>query len=334
MIIDLQKFIESEREYWQELESALARMGKDPFGKMSTDEVARFHYLYERVSADLARLATFAGERQTRHYLESLVARCYAEIHETRQRGTRLRPLHWFFRVLPETFRRHLGAFKLATTVTLVGSLFGALILSLDPGSKSVAMPFDHLLLRSPSERVAKEEQRVADHLEGRKSQGAAWYMTHNTRVAISTMALGATWGIGTLIMLFYNGVILGAVCADYVAAGESRFLIAWLLPHGAVEIPAILIAGQAGLVLAGALIRKSRRQSLRVRLRQASPDVVTLVFGVAILLVWAGIVEAFLSQYHEPIVPYALKIAFGVVELVLLFLFLTRSGRQTRKKT
>lgn len=333
MIIDLQKFIESEREYWQELESALARMEKDPFGKMSTDEVARFHYLYERVSADLARLATFAGERQTRHYLESLVARCYAEIHETRQRGARLRPLHWFFRVLPDTFRRHLDAFKLATAVTLVGSLFGALILALDPGSKSVAMPFDHLL-GSPSERVAKEEERLADHLEGRKSQGAAWYMTHNTKVAISTMALGATWGIGTLIMLFYNGVILGAVCADYVAAGQSKFLIAWLLPHGAVEIPAILIAGQAGLVLAGALIRKRGRQSLRARLRRASPDVVTLVFGVAVLLVWAGIVEAFLSQYHEPIVPYAMKIAFGVVELVLLFLFLTRSGRKARKKT
>ncbi|NQT94040.1 MAG: stage II sporulation protein M [Lentisphaerae bacterium] len=333
MIIDLQKFIESEREYWEELESALAQMEKDAFAKMSTDDVARFHYLYERVSADLARLATFAGERQTRRYLESLVARCYAEIHESRERGTRLRPLHWFFRILPNTFRRHVGAFKLATAVTLVGSLFGALMLALDPGARAVAMPFENLL-GSPSERVAKEEKRLTDHLEGRKSQGAAWYMTHNTKVAISTMAFGATWGIGTLLLLFYNGVILGAVCADYVAAGESRFLVAWLLPHGAVEIPAILIAGQAGLVLAGALIRKQGRLSLRARLRRASPDVVTLVFGVALLLVWAGIVEAFLSQYHEPVMPYALKIAFGVVELILLTLFLTRSGKGAKKET
>ena len=44
-------------------------------------------------------------------------------------------------------------------------------------------------------------------------------------------------------------------------------------------------------------------------------------------MLLWAGIVEAFLSQYHEPVIPYAAKIAFGCVELVLLVLYLTRAG-------
>ena len=44
-------------------------------------------------------------------------------------------------------------------------------------------------------------------------------------------------------------------------------------------------------------------------------------------LLVWAGFIEAFLSQYHEPVIPYAAKIAFGAVELILLSLFLAKSG-------
>ena len=56
--------------------------------------------------------------------------------------------------------------------------------------------------------------------------------MTHNIKVSIFTLALGMTWGIGTLIMLFYNGVILGAVALDYVLAGETTFLLGWLLPH------------------------------------------------------------------------------------------------------
>jgi uncharacterized membrane protein SpoIIM required for sporulation len=98
-------------------------------------------------------------------------------------------------------------------------------------------------------------------------------------------------------------------------------------LPHGAAEIPAILIAGQAGLMLALALIGWGKRIPLRARLREISQDLVTLIFGVGLLLVWAGFVEAFLSQYHEPIVPYLAKIAFGLVELILLFLFLGRSG-------
>ena len=68
-------------------------------------------------------------------------------------------------------------------------------------------------------------------------------------------MATGITWGAGTLILLFYNGVILGAVAADYIAGGQGVFLAGWLLPHGSIEIPAILLGGQAGFILAGALI-------------------------------------------------------------------------------
>src|SRR5438552_10789077 len=151
--------------------------------------------------------------------------------------------------------------------------------------------------------------------------------MKHNTRVSILTLALGMTWGVETIVMLFYNGIMLVAVAVDYTAAGQTKFLLGWLLPHGAIEIPAILIAGQAGLVLALALIGWGERASFRTRLRQVSRDLVTLIFGVAVLLVWAGFVEAFLSQYHEPIIPYSLKIALGLVELVLLCLFLAKSG-------
>jgi uncharacterized membrane protein SpoIIM required for sporulation len=156
--------------------------------------------------------------------------------------------------------------------------------------------------------------------------------MTHNTKVSIFTLALGMTWGIGTIIMLFYNGVILGAVALDYVLAGETAFLLGWLLPHGAVEIPAIILAGQAGLVLAGALIGWGKPVSLKMRLRQVSPDLVTLIFGVAIMLTWAGVIEAFFSQYHEPVLPYAVKIGFGTLEVLMLVLFLSRSGRRAKQ--
>ena len=49
----------------------------------------------------------------------------------------------------------------------------------------------------------------------------------------------------------------------------------------------------------------------------------------MAFLLVWAGLIEAFFSQYHEPVLPYAAKIVFGVVELVLLVAYLSRCGRE-----
>jgi uncharacterized membrane protein SpoIIM required for sporulation len=141
------------------------------------------------------------------------------------------------------------------------------------------------------------------------------------------TIALGMTFGFGSVVVLFYNGVILGAVAFDYVHGGQTVFLLGWLLPHGVIEIPAIMVGGQTGLVLAHALIGWGSRISRADRLRAVWRDVVTLAGGLALMLVWAGIVEAFLSQYHEPVIPYGMKISFGLVEAALLTLFLARAG-------
>ncbi len=325
MIIDLPRFIATERPYWLELGKILGRLEAEPGARLSLDEVKRFHFLYERAAADLARIATFS-EPESRQFLENLVARAYGEIHETRGSRARFHPLRWFFQILPQTFRRHLRAFGLALAITIAGSLFGALALALDPEAKQVITPFPHLL-GNPAERVAEEESSLSDRLRDAKTSFSAQLMTHNTKVSILALALGMTWGVGTVVLLFYNGVILGAVALDYMRAGQTEFLLGWLMPHGVVEIPAILIAGQAGLVLAGALIGWGGRAPLRVRLREVGGDLVTLIFGVALMLVWAGFVEAFLSQYHAPVFPYWAKIGLGTLELALLALFLLKSG-------
>ena len=130
------------------------------------------------------------------------------------------------------------------------------------------------------------------------------------------------------MILLFYNGVVLGAVIFDYVRAGQSVFLMGWLLPHGVIEIPAILIAGQAGLLLGQALIGWNSKENLHQRLRSVTGSLVTLISGAALLLIWAGLVEAFFSQYHEPVLPYQFKIIFGLVELVALLTFLSRESK------
>jgi uncharacterized membrane protein SpoIIM required for sporulation len=326
VIVDLQKFIANGRPLWAELERMLDRLEAEPNQRFSLAQAQRFHQLYERTAADLARITTFSSEPETRRFLENLVARAYSEIHETREKQRRFFPLQWFFQTWPQTFRKYIHAFYLSLAITLAGCAFGGLAIGFDPDSKPVLMPFSHLQ-GDPAKRVAEEESATRDQLNGHKTSFSAELMTHNIHVSIFTLALGMTWGAGTIIMLFYNGVILGAVVVDYVRAGETKFLLGWLMPHGVIEIPAILIAGQAGLILAFALIGRGDRRPLRTRLREISNDLTTLIFGVGLMLVWAGFIEAFLSQYHEPVIPYSVKIAFGCVELVLLVFFLGKSG-------
>ena len=326
MILDLPRFVTAERVYWNELQTVLDRLRLEPNWRMSIPEIERLHYLYERCSADLVRLDTFATEPQLRAYVESLVARAYAEIHETRARAGKIR---WgaFIAAFPRAFRRHPGAFRLAVGLTLAGCAFGWFAIRADPDAKAVLMPFP-ALMGSPAKRVAEEESMKTDRLHGHKASFSAQLMTHNIQVTVMTMAAGITWGVGTIILLFYNGVILGAVAADYVGAGYGQFLAGWLLPHGAIEIPAILLGGQAGFILAGALIGSGERTSRTERLRSVAHDLLAIALGAVAMLVWAGIVEAFVSQYHQPVLPYSLKIAFGILEMAALSIFLSRVGR------
>jgi uncharacterized membrane protein SpoIIM required for sporulation len=325
VIIDLNRFIERESPYWKELEALLMRLEDDPLTKLEFEEVQRFYYLYERASSALGTLETYSIHLETVTYLERLVAAAYSETRDRRRSGG-FAIGDWLLRTWPQTVVRHWKSGLWAIAVMLGGAIFGALALAFDPVSKAELMPFPHLA-GDPSERVARDESAQIEAGDGPNSTFAAMLMTHNTRVAIMTLALGITWGIGTIIALFYNGVILGAVALDYLAAGEVVFLLGWLLPHGVIEIPAILVAGQGGLLLASAVVGWRNQLHLAARMRCILPDLVTLIFGCGLMLIWAGVIESFLSQTHEPQIPYLGKILFGGVEAVLLVGFFYHYG-------
>ena len=327
MIVDLKQFIARERTTWEQLDKMLKRVENETVAHLTLEEVQRLHYLYERTGAGLIKISTFAAEPNLIHFLESLLTRAYAQLQDNHS-GTGTWSLRrWLFQTFPQTFRKHIRFFLAALMLTVLGGLFGGAAVAFDPDAKAAIAPFPHLL-ENPSERVREEESKPNQMLATTKGRFSALLMTNNTQVSILALALGVTWGIGTLILLFYNGVVLGAVIFDYLRAGQSVFLMGWLLPHGVVEIPAILIAGQAGLLLGQALIGWNSKESVSQRLRSVSGSLVTLISGAALLLIWAGFVEAFLSQYHEPILPYQIKIVFGFIELLALLMFLTFAGR------
>jgi len=325
MILDLPRFVAAEQDCWSELEAVLRRLETEPNWRMSVSQVQRLQYLYERSAADLVRLDEFS-EPDLHVSLQALVARAYSAIHETRSGRASFRWRIWLTEPA-RAFRRHGIAFGLSVAITVLGCAFGWMAIRADSQNKAVLMPFPGLM-ESPRDRVAAEESAKTDRLQGQKASFSATLMTHNIRVSIFTLGCGMTWGVGTVLLLFYNGVTLGAVAADYVGDGQTEFLLGWLLPHGSFEIPAILIAGQAGFLLASGLIGWGRPVSLADRLRGVRHDVIALAAGLAIMLVWAGVVEAFISQSHQPVLAYSAKITFGAVELSALAVYLLLAGR------
>lgn len=326
MILDIERYLAAGRPVWRELEKALDHLENDPDPQWDLARTEEFYRLYQQTSAHLAEVRHLTAEAELRGYLEQLVARSYARIYVRGAERDKRRWWQWFTAAFPAAVRRHAGALALSVGLFALGALFGVAALKLDPGAKTSLLPFGHGQM-TPTQRVKQEMEDQGKRITQARGRFSAQLMTHNTQVAFFTLGLGMTFGLGTIVMLFYNGVILGAVALDYIVDGQAVFLMGWILPHGSVEIPAILLAGQAGLVLGHALMGWGNRMPRRLRLRAILPDLVTMAGGVAVLLVWAGMVESFFSQYHEPVIPYALKIAFGAVELAALALFLARGG-------
>jgi uncharacterized membrane protein SpoIIM required for sporulation len=140
--------------------------------------------------------------------------------------------------------------------------------------------------------------------------------------------ALGITFGVGTMAMLFYNGVPLGALAMQYHQEGLDTFFWAWILPHGIPELTEVAVAGGAGLLIARGLWlpgRRRRRDALIAEARTAA----ALVLGGMPILVLAGLIEGTISQLHEPVLPYAVKLVFAVLVGTGVYYYLLTAGRE-----
>jgi uncharacterized membrane protein SpoIIM required for sporulation len=328
VILNLERFQAQARPRWNNLESLLGVLESRPDRRLKPGEAQQLQDLYARAAADLNRVTHGALAPELRQYLERLVARAYAELYYAPPtRSEIFEPRRWLkiFTAFPEAFRRQSRYFALAVLVTVLGCTLGGLAVRYDPASVDVLLPADYL--RNPGERVHEEEQGQGRHLNSAQTEAAfsAELIRHNLQVALLAAALGVTFGIGTALLLFENGVLLGAVAVHYTQQGFGLFMTAWLLPHGAFEIPSILIAGQAGFYLARLLLH--RREDRNVR--QSMREWLVLVAGLAMMLVWAGIMEAFFSQHHAPVLPYGFKLAVAAAELVLLTIYLLLVGRR-----
>jgi len=221
--------------------------------------------------------------------------------------------------------RRERRALALVTAAFVAGLVLGAVTTSFDPEATRLFVPEDHQQQR-PHERVAREEEaaRSGKAVHDAESHAAfsAFLFTHNISVSITCFAIGIAWGLPTLLLIGYHGVFLAALAVDYFRDGEALFFLAWILPHGVVELTCMLLAGTAGLLL-GRGVLWPRGKSRSERVREEARTALDLLGGAAALLVVAGVVEGTISQIHEPRLGYPLKIAFAGLLFLLVQAYL-----------
>jgi uncharacterized membrane protein SpoIIM required for sporulation len=153
----------------------------------------------------------------------------------------------------------------------------------------------------------------------------ASAVIANNIQVSFLAFALGVTAGIGTALILVVNGLHFGSVLAVFQNRGVLDVIGTFVLPHGVIELTAIAIAGGAGLLMGSGLLlpgRSTRRAAFAARAREA----VSLIAGVILLLLIAGLIEGFISPAE---VPAGFKLSVAALAAVALASYLLTAGRE-----
>jgi uncharacterized membrane protein SpoIIM required for sporulation len=246
--------------------------------------------------------------------LNQLVGRAYRIVYRGRPRArvdARVL-LRFFLRDVPATFRREERVVRIAALALLAGALLGMAAVIADPAAGELLVP-RQMFTASPRQRaehIESGEERI-DTLSKATEFGSFLY-THNIQVSFLTFAMGALTLVGGWLLLFYNGALLGAVAASYLVDGAGTFFVAWVGPHGALELPSIVFAGAAGLRFGRAFLLPGDR-GRAAALREAFPPAFRMLATTAVLLVFAGLIEGSFSQMSSKSIPYLIKIAVAV---------------------
>jgi uncharacterized membrane protein SpoIIM required for sporulation len=150
------------------------------------------------------------------------------------------------------------------------------------------------------------------------------FYVQNNVGGDIRAFAGGALWGVGTLLLLFYNGLVHGAVFGHVSAIGFGDMLWPFVSGHAAVELTAFFISSAAGLRVGAALIAPGRRTRTRA-LREDSARTLGMFGGAVAMTVAAAFVEGFWSASAAP---PALKYAVGALLTAATVLYFLLAGR------
>jgi uncharacterized membrane protein SpoIIM required for sporulation len=302
-------WLDQHKPHWDRLEH-LVRLSKDGLAKLNHQELQELGLLYRQTASDLSVVLEDASSAQLAAYLKQLLGRSHNLIYM----GYRPKAggiVSFYLKTYPGVFRETLPLTLVAIAIFAVGAIAGWAAAIHDPGFASRML--------GPKMMETIERREMWTHsIVAIKPVAASAITTNNLMVAFTMFASGITV-IGPVWLSLFNGLLLGVVGAATWHAGMAISLWSFVAPHGSLELPAIFIAGGAGLDIARALLFPGmlpRRESLTRAGGRAS----RLVLGTLPLLLVAGTIEGFFSPTDAPA---AMKFALGGLLFAALLSYL-----------
>ena len=307
---------------WDEFQRLAERASRHGLDSFAASELPDFAARYREVAADLARARTYRADERTQGRLERLVAAGHNALYRD-ERSTWKRAGVAILRECPAAIVRARGYVLVACLAFVAPAAAGFALMRDRPALAAEVLP-DVMLSRAAAGAERKAAgRRYVDVAAADRPLMASGIITNNVRVAIACFAGGVFLGVGSLVLLGFNGLMIGATAGHFANSGLLDYLLEFILGHGLLELFAIWVAGAAGFLLGRSVVAPgdlSRSDALVLSGRTA----VRMVGGAAVMLVVAGLIEGFVSAGTGGA---EVRFAAGAASLVFLAVYLA-NGR------
>ena len=317
------RFAAQKRARWDQFERLAERAARDGLDSFASHELPEFAARYREVASDLARARTYRADPSVQDRLERLAAAGHNALYRD-ERGTGGRLWVALARECPAAVIEARRYVLVAFLTFIVPAAAGFMVLRERPALAVELLP-DVMLRRAEAGRARKAAGHgYVEVAPEDRALMASGIITNNVRVAVACFAGGVFLGVGSLVLLAYNGLAIGAFAGHFANVGLLDYLLTFILGHGALELFAIWVAGAAGFLLGRSIVAPgtlSRGDALVISGRVA----VRMVGATAVLLVVAGMIEGFISAggYSVP-----LRLAASGASLGLLVAYLVSGLR------
>ncbi|MEE9393673.1 MAG: stage II sporulation protein M [Planctomycetota bacterium] len=309
------EFRREREKIWRRLEKLVLRVESSGIKSLSARELEELPQLYRATLSSLSVARSISLDRNVVEFLEALTQRAYFCVYGTKSRlSTAI--IDFFVHLFPGMMWRYRRELVLSMAVVFAGTMVGYRTVRQDEGRFYSFV--DRSLAQERGPQSSREELLSVLYDEGDRDGEelaifSASLFNHNAGIGILAFALGFLAGVPTVLLLFQNGLMLGAFWALHANRGISYDLWGWLLIHGVTEILAIMVCGAAGFIIARALIfpgRFTRIENLAIEGRRAG----VIVLGAVFMFCLAGFIEGVLRQVvTSPLLRYGFAAASAV---------------------
>lgn len=287
----LDRYVHENAVEWARLEELVNNANKRK-ARLAGDELDELLVRYQQASAQLSYVRTAFGDPQLTARLTRAVAGARAVIYGGQpQAGGAIR--RFFTEAFPAAVWLARRQVAVSAAALLVPWAAVAIWIANSPAAIEAFAP------------EALREAYINNDFEAYYSSAPAaefstQVLTNNIQVSFLAFVAGIAWAVPTLLILVFNGANIGVAAGLFHDAGQASKFWGLILPHGLLEITAIIVAGGAGLRLGWALIVPGDR-TRTAALADEAQRAVSIVLGLVLVFTFAGLIEGFVTPSSLP---------------------------------